>query len=143
MADYTPDIITLIPQGPPFVMVDQLLWSDGRTTRTSLRVLADNPLVENGRFTAAGLLENLAQTAAAGAGYAARAGMDAASATPRPGFIASVKNLEIFALPAVDSELLTEIVVTDQVADIIVISGHITCKGETIAKSEMKILTSG
>jgi predicted hotdog family 3-hydroxylacyl-ACP dehydratase len=103
-------------------MVDQLLWSDGRTTRTSFRVLADNQLVENGRFTAAGLLENLAQTAAAGAGYAARGTAESSPATPRPGFIASVKNLEIFALPAVDSELLTEISVTAQVADIIVIS---------------------
>lgn len=115
-------------------MVDHLLGSDGRTTRTSFKVLADNPLLENGRFSAAGLLENIAQTAAAGAGYAA-------NGEARPGFIASVKNLEIFALPAVDSELLTEIVVTDRVADIIVISGNVTCNGEITATCEMRILT--
>lgn len=122
-------------------MVDHLLWSDGRTTRTSFRVLADNQLVENGRFTAAGLLENIAQTAAAGAGYSARAGIEAAPSTPRPGFIASVKNLEIFALPEIGDDLLTVITVTDRVADIVVISGHITCKGVTIATGEMRILT--
>jgi predicted hotdog family 3-hydroxylacyl-ACP dehydratase len=124
-------------------MVDRLLSSDGRTTRTSFRVPADNPLVENGRFTAAGLMENIAQTAAAGAETAAPTPATAAP-TPetRPGFIASVKNFKIFALPEIGDELLTEITVTNRVADIIVISGNITCKGETIATGEMKILTA-
>ncbi|HEV3326229.1 MAG TPA: hypothetical protein VG052_11515 [Puia sp.] len=150
-----------MPQGPPFVMVDRLLSSDGRTTRTSFRVPADSPLVENGRFTAAGLMENIAQSAAAGAGYAARGAAESFPANnwgeiapikrispnntplaPRPGFIASVKNLEIFTLPEIDAELLTEITVTNRVADIIVISGRITCNGGTIARGELKILTS-
>jgi predicted hotdog family 3-hydroxylacyl-ACP dehydratase len=116
-------------------MVDRLLSSDGRTTRTSFRVPADNPLVENGRFTAAGLMENMAQTAAAGAETLSPA------AETRPGFIASVKNFEIFTLPEIGDELLTEITVTTRVADIIVISGRISCKGKTIAVAEMKIWT--
>jgi predicted hotdog family 3-hydroxylacyl-ACP dehydratase len=142
-------------------MVDRLLWSNGQTTRTSFRVPADNPLVENDRLSAAGLMENIAQTAAAGAGYAARGIAESSrvsnrgeiapikpipptktSVTPRTGFIASVKNLEIFTLPEIEAELLTEITVTDRVADIIVISGKTTCGGKVIATGEMKILTS-
>lgn len=135
-------------------MVDRLLSSDGRTTRTSFRVPADNPLVENGRFTVAGLMENIAQTAAAGAARNSAksdaAGAETAApaaetgsptAETRPGFIASVKNFEIFTLPEIGDELLTEITVTTRVADIIVISGRISCKGETIAVAEMKIWT--
>src|ERR1700744_581924 len=104
MADYIHDITRLLPQGPPFIMVDQLLYVDEHTARTSFRVRADNPLVDNGTFTAAGLMENIAQTAAAGAGYAAHS----SNGEVRTGYIVSVSNLEIKALPIVDDELTTE-----------------------------------
>jgi predicted hotdog family 3-hydroxylacyl-ACP dehydratase len=137
MADYIPDIKTLIPQGPPFIMVDRLLFSDGPTTRTSFRVAADNPLTTNSRFSVAGLIENMAQTAAAGAGYAASAAGGAISS----GAIVAINNFEVTRLPELGEELFTEITVTALVADIIVISGRITCGQSVIATGEMKILT--
>ena len=39
------DILSLIPQKPPFVMVDELLFSDDNITRTSFIVTADNVFV--------------------------------------------------------------------------------------------------
>jgi len=138
MADYIHDITELLPQGPPFVMVDKLLYSDGHLTCTSFRITPGNPLVDNGRLSAAGLMENMAQTAAAGAGYAARA----VNGSVRPGYIISVRDLDIRSLPEIEAELMTEIIVTARVADIIVISGKTTCHGEVIATSELKILTS-
>ena len=138
MADYIHDITALLPQGPPFVMVDKLLYSDGHLTCTTFRITPGNPLVEKGRLSAAGLMENIAQTAAAGAGYAARAVNEGV----RSGYIISVKDLDIRALPEIEAELMTEITITARVADIIVISGKITCRGEVIATGEMKILTS-
>jgi predicted hotdog family 3-hydroxylacyl-ACP dehydratase len=138
MADYIHDITALLPQGPPFVMVDKLLYSDGHLTCTIFHITPGNPLVEEGRLSAAGLMENMAQTAAAGAGYAARAVNEAV----RPGYIISVKDLDIRALPEIETELMTEISITARVADIIVISGKTTCRGKVIAKGEMKILTS-
>jgi predicted hotdog family 3-hydroxylacyl-ACP dehydratase len=137
MADYIPDIKTLIPQGPPFIMVDRLLFSDGPTTRTSFRVAADNPLTTNSRFSVAGLIENMAQTAAAGAGYAAFAAGGAISS----GAIVAINNFEVTRLPELGEELFTEITVTALVADIIVISGRITCGQSVVATGEMKILT--
>jgi predicted hotdog family 3-hydroxylacyl-ACP dehydratase len=138
MADYIHDITALLPQGPPFVMVDKLVYSDGHLTCTTFRITPGNPLVEKGRLSAAGLMENIAQTAAAGAGYAARAVNEGV----RPGYIISVKDLDIRALPEIEAELMTEITITARVADIIVISGKTTCRGEVIATGEMKILTS-
>lgn len=138
MADYIHDITALLPQGPPFVMVDKLLYSDGHLTCTTFRITPGNPLVEKGRLSAAGLMENIAQTAAAGAGYAARA----VNESVRPGYIISVNNLDIRALPEIEAELMTEITITARVADIIVISGKTTCRGKVIATGEMKILTS-
>ena len=136
MADYTPDIKTLIPQGPPFVMVDHWLGSSGPTARTGFRVTADHPLTANGRLGVAGLVENMAQTAAAGAGFAAQA----AGGVLRSGVIVSISNLEITRLPESGEELSTEITVVARVADIVVISGQVTCRQSVIARGEMKIL---
>lgn len=118
-------------------MVDRWLGSDGSTTRTGFRVTADNPFTANGSFGVAGLVENMAQTAAAGAGYAARA----AGGEVRSGAIVSISNLEITRLPGLGEELSTEVTVTALVADIVVISGRITCGQSVIATGEMKILT--
>jgi predicted hotdog family 3-hydroxylacyl-ACP dehydratase len=119
-------------------MVDTLLFSDEKTARTAFRIQIDNVLVENGAFSAAGLLENMAQTAAAGMGSIA----DVTGQPVSPGFIASVKNLEIAVLPRVGDLLITEITIEARVLDIVVISGTITCNGIVIATGEMKILTS-
>ena len=73
MADSIPDIKMLLPQGPPFIMVDRLLSTDASATRTVFLVTPDNPLTLDGKFSVAGLIENMAQTAAAGAGFAALA----------------------------------------------------------------------
>jgi hypothetical protein len=147
MADYIPDIKTLIPQGPPFIMVDRLLETDTTVTRTSFRITADNPLMANGRLGVAGLIENMAQTAAAGAGFAALAAGGAVRDSSEPGSavpsgaIIAINNLGITRLPALGEELITEVTVTARVADIIVISGRITCGQSVVATGEMKILT--
>jgi predicted hotdog family 3-hydroxylacyl-ACP dehydratase len=138
MADYIPDIAMLLPQGPPFILVDKLLFSDETTSRTSFRITAESPLVDNGHFGEGGLLENIAQTAAAGSGYQALQTGGAVAA----GYIISVSNFIITALPGVGDELRTETRVQMRIPDIIVISGVVTCKERVIATCEMKILTS-
>jgi predicted hotdog family 3-hydroxylacyl-ACP dehydratase len=138
MADYIPDITHLLPQRAPFVMLDELLFADDTTARTRFRVSPDNPLVDRGRFTEGGLLENIAQTVAAGAGYRAlKEGRSVA-----PGHIVSVSRFTIVDLPRVGDELLTEITIRTRIPDIIVISGRVICNTVEIAVCEMKILTS-
>jgi predicted hotdog family 3-hydroxylacyl-ACP dehydratase len=130
------DILPLIPQRPPFVMVGQLLYSDDSITRTAFRVTEENIFVENGRFREPGLMENIAQTAAARAGYMARM----ANLPVQVGYIGAVKNLEIAAdLPMTGDELITEITIKDQVFDVTIISGKVWCKETIVAQCEMKI----
>ena len=138
MADYIPDIATLLPQGPPFILVDKLLFSDETVSRTSFRITVGSPLVDQGRFTEGGLLENIAQTAAAGSGYYALQ----TGGTVAAGFIVSVSNFMITSLPQVGDELLTETTVEARIPDIIVISGVVNCRERVIATCEMKILTN-
>jgi predicted hotdog family 3-hydroxylacyl-ACP dehydratase len=128
-------ILSLIPQKPPFVMVEDLLFSDDNITKTSFTVQADNVFVIDGEFSEAGLMENMAQTAAAGSGNMARI-------ENRPvatGYIGQVKNLEVFALPKIGDVLFTEIKIEVQVFDAGIVSGKVWCNDEVIAQCEMKI----
>jgi len=129
------DILSLIPQRPPFVMIDKFLYSDETITRTSFFITEENIFTENGEFREAGLMENIAQTAAARAGYIATLENKPVS----PGYIAAVKNLEITGLPKVNDELITEIKIENQVFDIVLISGRVWCKDKLEATCEMRI----
>jgi hypothetical protein len=116
-------------------MIDALLFSDEKRTVSSFRITGNNIFVKNGLFLEPGLVENIAQTAAARAGH---------EATTRKipvtvGYIAAVKNLEIFSLPAIDEELETEITIENQVFQVTVLRGITKCRGIILAKCEMKI----
>lgn len=116
-------------------MVDQLLYADETTARCSFVVKEDNPLVNKGTFQEGGLLENIAQTAAAQAGYKALAENNPVAA----GFIGAVKDFEVFTLPKIGDELLTEIIVEDLVFDVSVITGKVWHNDMLLANCEMKI----
>jgi predicted hotdog family 3-hydroxylacyl-ACP dehydratase len=129
------DILNLIPQKPPFVMVDRLLFSDDDHTKTSFTVTEGNVLVINGRFSEAGLMENMAQTAAAGAGNMARI-------EDRPidiGYIGAVKNLVVFELPPVNAELITEVKVETRLLNIAIVTAKVWYNDNVVAQCEMKI----
>jgi predicted hotdog family 3-hydroxylacyl-ACP dehydratase len=129
------NILSLIPQRPPFVMVDQLVSCDEISSNTTLLIKEENVLVFNGEFSEAGLIENIAQTAAAGLGY-----MTQRSGQPiLTGYIAAIKNLEVFALPEAGDVITTNVSIETQIFEVILITGSIRCKGEVIAKCEMKI----
>ena len=129
------NIHALIPQGPPFVMIDTLVQSGEASTSASLVVRADNIFVEEGLFREAGIVEHIAQTAAARSGYE----MQLANGPLRTGYIGAVKNLEIFSLPQIGDELVTEIKIENRIFDITMISGKTHSNGKLVASCEMKI----
>ena len=129
------NIISFIPQKPPFVMVDKLLFVDDHSTRSSFLINADNVFVKNNLFQEAGLLENIAQTAALGAGYMAKAEHKPVAV----GYIGAIKDLEIFNLPKVNDELITEITIENKILDVTVISGKVWHNNNLLAQCEMKL----
>jgi len=132
------DILLLIPQRPPFVMVDKLLSSDENSTQTVFRVNEENVLVMEGELSEAGLMENIAQTAAARAGYMAMMENKPVAV----GYIGSVKNLEIFDLPKINDELVTEVKIENHVFDVTVISGTVRRNDIVMAQCEMNIFNN-
>lgn len=133
--DLKQNISSLIPQKPPFVMIDELVFSDNMITRCRFRITDENIFTIKGQFVEAGLLENMAQTAAARAGYIA-------CLENKPveiGYIGAVKNLEIFGLPKTNDELITEIQIEEAVFNMSVIKGKVWCKNKLMAQCELKI----
>jgi len=116
-------------------MVGELLYSDDIVSRTSFTIPADNILVEDGSFTDTGIMENIAQTVAAGAGYAAIA----AGKPVQIGYIGAVKNFEVFSLPAVGDTLQAEVVFKQQVFNVTIVNGTVSCNNNKVATCEMKI----
>ncbi|MBL0181032.1 MAG: 3-hydroxyacyl-ACP dehydratase [Chitinophagaceae bacterium] len=129
------NIQNLIPQRPPFVMVDKVLSFSETGFSTGFGIRADNIFTENGLFKEPGLVENIAQTAAARAGYVSKA----ENKPVQVGYIGAVNGLEVFALPKTGDELITEITIENQIFDVTLISGKITCNNEIIAQCKMKI----
>jgi len=129
------NIQSLIPQKPPFVMVDKLLLFNETVTRTGFSIKADNIFVEKGEFKEPGLVENIAQTAAARAGYISKT-------EDKPvlvGYIGAVNSLQVYSLPKAGDELITEITVENQIFDVTLISGKVFCNEKIIAQCNMKI----
>jgi predicted hotdog family 3-hydroxylacyl-ACP dehydratase len=129
------NILSLIPQRPPFVMIDGLMHSDDTTTRTVFAVREDNIFIENGQLTEPALVENIAQTAAARAGHYSQQ----ENLPVMVGYIGAIKDLEIFNLPKISDTLETEIVIKNQIFDVTLISGTVRCKDVVMAQCEMKI----
>lgn len=133
------DVIPLIPQKPPFVMVGKLVSTNENTTLSSFIISADNIFVKNDLFQEAGLMENIAQTAALRAGYNA-------SIENKPvavGYIGAVSHFEIFDLPKVGDEITTMIATQNQIFDITVLSGRVWVDNKLIAQCEMKVFSRG
>lgn len=129
------NIQDLIPQRPPFVMVDKVIAYSDTGFITGFTIPAGNIFTESGLFKEPGLLENIAQTAAARAGYVSKA----ANKPVQVGYIGAVNNFEVLALPPAGGELITEITIENQIFDVTLISGKITCNSQPIARCRMKI----
>jgi predicted hotdog family 3-hydroxylacyl-ACP dehydratase len=130
------DILSLIPQKPPFVMVDKLVFFDRVFTTTEFEIRPDNLFLEKNKFLEAGIVENIAQTCAVRLGYI---NTNILNDEVKVGFIGALKNLEIFNLPDLYAKLLTTIEVVSEVFNITLVNATVKCNDELIAKCEMKI----
>lgn len=116
-------------------MIDRIVEVDEQLTRTAFRPAPGTLFVEHGFFREPGLVENIAQTAAAGAGWLAqRAGKPI-----RVAYIGAVRNLEIFDLPGIGEEIITEVEARDMVMGVMVVLGRIRQGERLIAECEMRI----
>ncbi len=128
-------LFELIPQRPPMVMIDTLLRVDEKEFETLFSVREDNILLENDRLSEAGLIENIAQTSAAGSGQQY---IEKNKAIPL-GFIGAVQKLIIFHQPKIGDTLKTIVTLTHKVMSISVVKGIVTNGDKVAAQCDMKL----
>jgi len=128
-------VVAYLPQRPPFVMIDELIQADEVNIRSGFTIREGHLLVKDGHFTEAGLVENMAQTAAAGTGFTAQQ----QGLTPPVGFIGALKNLIVNELPGIGEKIITEVTFVTQVMNAHIVQARVTCGTRIIATCELKI----
>ena len=123
------DIHEVLPQQEPFVMIGRLVQLDEVQTITETVICVDNIFVEDGCFSASGMIENIAQTCAA-----------------RIGFINKYvlkKNFEVFDLPKVGQTITTIVNVKEEVFGMTLASAQVKRGTQILAETEIKIAIKG
>ena len=131
------DIRELIPQRPPILMVDGLESVEGDTAVGTLTVRADNCFAdEEGVLSEAGVVEHIAQSASALAGYKA---VSEGATVPPVGYIGEVKKFSLHRLPHIGETLRTTIRFGTEVEGVTLLSAETRSGEELIASTQMKI----
>lgn len=129
------NIERFIPQRKPLVMIHELHQADENQAVTTFKVEPGNIFLEAGQMTEAGLVENIAQTAAAQVGYVCFL-----QAKPVPiGYIAAIKDLVLYTLPELGTQVRTVVEVINMVMDITLIKGTVYQKSTVLCECEMRI----
>ncbi len=131
--DFPIDALSLIPQRKPIVLIDKLLFSDEQRSVTSFSVSDDCVFVTDGELSAAGLMENIAQTCAA------RIGFVYWNRPLRIGVVGALKNFTVTRLPHAGETLTTTIRKVLFVEPALVVNAVTRIGEEVVAEGEMKV----
>jgi len=134
----TINVLDLLPQRPPFIMIDRLVFSDEVVTTTKFLVRSDNIFMEGDVLNACALVENIAQTCAARIGYINSVNHEKV----RIGIIGSVRNLNILRPVRLGELLTTSIEVKEEVMQLTLVEASVRVGDETVVTAEMKIALS-
>ena len=129
------DIKKLIPQRYPFIMVDEFEHCGDQTAATALTIRKDNYfMLPDGTMAETGLMEHIAQSAAALAGY-----LSLQSEEPHIGLIGEVKHFECKRRPREEERVETGICFGFSMGNVTLVEGKCSVKGEEIAAAKLKI----
>lgn len=117
------------------VMVSGLLDYSNTSATSQLQLTKSNLFCHSGFFKEAGLIENMAQTAALRSGYQAKI----SGHQPKTGFIGAIKKLKIIDLPKDSDTLTTSIYVLHELMNALVVKGEVRVNEKIVAEGEMNI----
>ena len=128
-------IENLIPQRPPFIMVDEVLSCNNRDAVIRFEIHKDNNFINDNHFAVAGIIENMAQSCAARMGYInAEKGEKV-----KIGVIGDIKNLVIHRFPQCNDILMTNVSIVEEVFNLTMADVVTKIGDEVIASARMKI----
>ena len=130
------DLHTVLPQQEPFVMVGSLIAFDADSSVTETLIREDNIFVDDGHFSASGMMENIAQTCAARVGFYNKYVLHK---DVQVGFIGAVRNYVVHSLAPVGEVITTRVDILQDVVGMTLANAQVTCRGEVIAEAEIKL----
>lgn len=128
-------ITDLIPQRPPFVMVDKVVSCDNTDAITEFVVREDNIFLDDMKLSPAGIIENMAQSCAARMGCISRL----SSGPIKIGFIGDIRDCTILRQPDCHETLTTHVEVIEEVFNLTLANVETKVADEVIASARMKI----
>ena len=131
------NITSIIPQRAPFVMIDSLLDANEGGFNTQFRITSDNLFLENGVLSESSLIENIAQTCAAGFGYLNSL---VEGGEPKLGFIGAVTQVKVEKAAKLDDLIETSVQVLSTFDTIHLVEGIAKANGATLVTCQMKIV---
>ena len=129
------NIFNYIPQRDPICLVHSIYECSREVSKTGFKIEEGHFFVSAGAITEAGLVEHMAQSIAAAAGYLS----SLENLPPKVGFIANIKDLVIHTLPEVGSEIITTIRFKAFVMNVTLVIIDSKCNGQPVSECEMKI----
>lgn len=132
----TVDVHGILPQQEPFVMIDKLVHFEMNTSTTETMVKETNIFVDNGCFSASGMMENIAQTCAARIGFYNKYILHN---EVQIGFIGAISKYMIHKLPKVGQMISTKVDILEEIFGMTLAQATITCEGEVIVTAEVKL----
>jgi len=132
------NITEIIPQRSPFVMIHDLVEATIETGfKSKFSIEEDNIFLKNGVVSEASLVENIAQTCAAGFGYIDRQnGMKEAQL----GFIGAVTKLKVRDVARLNDQLDTHVRILSTFDKIFLVKGEVLRAGKVLIECQMKIV---
>lgn len=130
------EITNYIPQRSPIIMIDTIESCEVKCIETTFEILPDNIFVSNGEMSESGLLENIAQSAAAKVGYECHK-----KKIPVPlGFIGAINKIEVSNHPKVGEKINTFIEIQREVFGVTIVKGMSKVDDIVLISCEMKIV---
>jgi predicted hotdog family 3-hydroxylacyl-ACP dehydratase len=129
-------ILDFIPQRFPFIMIDCLTKADHHGFESTFEIKPTNIFIENNILQEPSLIENIAQTCAAGFGYLQKN----SNSAPSIGYIGSITKLIVHNLPIVGSIIKTRVQVLRQFENVYLIEGCTNLNNDRLLECEMKIV---
>jgi len=132
------NIKEVIPQREPIIMVHNVISATETTFETSFEVTKDNLFLKNNILQEPALIENIAQSAAAGFGTLAK---ESGNKKDGLGFIGSITKVVCHKLPKIGDVLNTKVEIVTVFGAITLIKGKNFVNNELLLECEMKIVT--
>ena len=130
------DVHTVLPQQEPFVMIGCMTHFEMTTSTTETLIREDNIFVDNGCFSASGMMENIAQTCAARVGYYNKYILHK---DVQVGFIGAVRHYSIKALARVGQIITTKVDIVEEVFGMTLANAEVRCGEQLLATAEIKL----